>query len=208
MVDNSFHALKVAFANEIGRIAVATEVDVDKLMKLFIADRKLNISEAYLRPGGPFGGSCLPKDVAALCALAHHVGVEAPVIGHVLESNAVHQQVLNHRIAAALPPGAPVLLTGITFKAGTDDLRGSPLVYLARSLLDRGHSVMIYDQDIADSKFTGENLRFILRHLPEIEKLLVDDLNRALSLRPVVIQVKPLPASAATDLEIVEVDGF
>ena len=208
MVDNTFHALKVAFANEIGRVATASEVDVDELMNLFIADRKLNISEAYLRPGGPFGGSCLPKDVAALCAFARQCTVDAPVIGHVLKSNAVHQTALNCRVAAAVQPGAPVLLAGITFKAGTDDLRGSPLVYLARSLLDRGHSVMIYDQDVKGCKFVGENLRFVRQYLPELSQLLVDDVEQALSVRPVVVRAKPLPAVAPADLKIIDIDDF
>src|SRR5919106_2714843 len=107
MVDNTFHALKVAFANEIGRIAAAASVDVEQLIPMFIGDRKLNVSEAYLRPGMPFGGSCLPKDVAALCAFAgqHEVGV--PLVGHVMASNAAHQAALTRRVVDALPAGAP-----------------------------------------------------------------------------------------------------
>jgi GDP-mannose 6-dehydrogenase len=208
MVDNTFHALKVTFANEIGRIAAAAAVDVDQLMTLFLADRKLNISEAYLRPGGPFGGSCLPKDVAALSAFARRSAVDVPVIGHVLPSNAAHQAALTGRVAAALRPGAPVLLAGITFKAGTDDLRESPMVYLARSLLDRGHAVMIYDQDLNDCEFVGENLQFVRRHLPEISDLLVDDLDQALGAQPLVVRAKPLPAPVPAGLEIIDVDAF
>jgi GDP-mannose 6-dehydrogenase len=208
MVDNTFHALKVTFANEIGRIAAAAAVDVDQLMTLFLADRKLNISEAYLRPGGPFGGSCLPKDVAALSAFARRGAVDAPIIGHVLPSNAAHQAALTGRVAAALRPGAPVLLAGITFKAGTDDLRESPMVYLARSLVDRGHAVMIYDQDLNDCEFVGENLQFVRRHLPEISDLLVDDLEQALGAQPLVVRAKPLPVPVPAGLEIIDVDAF
>jgi GDP-mannose 6-dehydrogenase len=208
MVDNTFHALKVTFANEIGRVAAAAAVDVDQLMALFLADRKLNISEAYLRPGGPFGGSCLPKDVAALCAFARSGAVDAPVIGHVLQSNATHQASLIQRVTAALPAGGPVLLAGITFKAGTDDLRESPMVYLARSLVDRGHSLMIYDQDLNDCDLVGENLRFVRQHLPEIFDLLVDDLEQALRGKPVVVRAKPLPVPAPAGLKIIDVDAL
>jgi GDP-mannose 6-dehydrogenase len=208
MVDNTFHALKVAFANEIGRVAAAAAVEVDQLMSLFLADHKLNISEAYLRPGRPFGGSCLPKDVAALCAFARRSAVDAPVIGQVLPSNAVHQAALAARVAAALQPGALVLLAGITFKAGTDDLRESPMVYLARGLLDRGHSVMIYDQDLDGSDLVGENLQFVRRHLPEIADLLVDDLAQALWRRPLVVRAKPLPAAVPAGLKIIDVDAL
>ena len=193
MVDNTFHALKVAFANEIGRIAGAASVDVDQLITMFIADRKLNVSEAYLRPGMPFGGSCLPKDVAALCAFAGQHDLEVPLIGHVTPSNTAHQAALTRRVLDALPAGASVLLAGLTFKAKTDDLRESPLVYLARSVLDRGHPLMIYDQDLIGCELVGENLHFVRRHLPEIAELLVDDLDVALSSRPVVVRAKPLP---------------
>jgi GDP-mannose 6-dehydrogenase len=204
MVDNVFHALKVSFANEIGRVAAAAAVDVDQLTALFLADRKLNISEAYLRPGGPFGGSCLPKDVAALCALARGAGVEVPVIGHILASNQAHQAVLTRRVTAALPAGAAVLLVGITFKPGTDDLRESPMVHLARSLLDRGHPLTVYDPDLDGGEIVGENLHFVRRHLPELFTLLVDDLEPALRARPVVLRAKPLPLPAG--LEILDLD--
>jgi GDP-mannose 6-dehydrogenase len=208
LVDNTFHALKVTFANEIGRVAAAAAVDVDQLIALFLADRKLNISEAYLRPGGPFGGSCLPKDVEAFCGFARDSAVDAPVIGHVLESNAAHQAALIRRVAAALPAGATVLLAGITFKAGTDDLRQSPMVYLARSLLDRGHSLMIYDQDLTDCELVGENLQFVRRHLPEMFDLLVQDLEQALRTHPVVVRAKPLPVPAPAGLKIIDVDAL
>jgi GDP-mannose 6-dehydrogenase len=205
MVDNTFHALKVTFANEIGRVATAAAVDVDQLIDLFLADRKLNISEAYLRPGAPFGGSCLPKDVSALCAFAAERGIDLPLIGQVLPSNAAHQADLTGRVLDALPAGAPVLLVGITFKPGTDDLRESPLVYLARSLLDRGHSLMIYDQDLNGCEFVGENLQFVRRHLPEIFDLMVDDLEEALRRQPVVVRAKPLPLPLPTRVKIIDI---
>jgi GDP-mannose 6-dehydrogenase len=204
MVDNTFHALKVAFANEIGRVAAAAEVDIDQLVTMFLADRKLNISEAYLRPGVPFGGSCLPKDVGALCAFASRHDVVLPLIGQVMPSNAAHQAALNRRVLDALPPGAAVLLVGVTFKANTDDLRESPLVYLARSILDRGHSLAIYDPDLIGCELVGENLHFVRRHLPEMADLLVDDLDAALASQPVVVRAKRL--TVPTGLTILDVD--
>jgi GDP-mannose 6-dehydrogenase len=208
MVDNTFHALKVAFGNEIGRIAAVASVDVDQLIAMFLADRKLNISEAYLRPGMPFGGSCLPKDVAALCMFANEQGVAIPLIGHVMPSNTAHQAALTRRVLDALPSGAPVLLAGLTFKAKTDDLRESPLVYLARSVLDRGHPLMIYDQDLIGCELIGENLHFVRRHLPEIFGLLVDDLDVALRSQPVVIRAKPLPVSLPAGLTTIDATSY
>ena len=200
MVDNTFHALKVAFANEIGRVATAANVDLDELVTMFLADHKLNISEAYLRPGVPFGGSCLPKDVAALCAFASQHEVGLPLIGHVMPSNAVHQAALNRRVLDAVPSGAPVLLVGVTFKADTDDLRESPLVYLAKAILDRGHALRIYDPDLMGCDLVGDNLQFVSRHLPELPDLLVEDLDAALRSNPVVVRAKRLTLPAGVTI--------
>jgi len=133
-VDNSFHALKVAFANEIGRIALAKGVDPEAVAEIFLADTKLNVSPAYLRPGGPFGGSCLPKDLGAMLALARDAGVPVPVLAGTKESNAVHLAWLGQEVQARVAPPGPVLLIGLSFKAGTDDLRNSPLLELAEFL--------------------------------------------------------------------------
>jgi GDP-mannose 6-dehydrogenase len=105
-------------------------------------------------------------------------------------------------------PCAPVLLAGVTFKPGTDDLRESPMVYLARSLLDRGHAVMIYDQDLNACDLAGENLQFVHRHLPEIFDLLVDDLAQALQQRPVVVRARPLPVPMPAGLEVIDLDAL
>jgi GDP-mannose 6-dehydrogenase len=206
MVDNTFHALKVAFANEIGRVAAAAGVDIDQLVTMFLADRKLNISEAYLRPGVPFGGSCLPKDVAALCAFAGRHDVRTPLIAHVMPSNAAHQAALTRRVLDALPAGASVLLVGVTFKANTDDLRESPLIYLARSILDRGHALRIFDQDLIGCELVGDNLQFVRRHLPELPELLVEDIDAALRSSPVVVRAKQLPVPVPAGLTIIDVD--
>jgi GDP-mannose 6-dehydrogenase len=149
-VDNAFHALKVAFANEIGRYALRSEIRPSEVFDLFLADSKLNLSSHYLRPGGAFGGPCLPKDIRALAAHRREIGIGATVIGHILESNTSHTEFLvaeiNRRVASPLR----ILLVGLSFKAGTDDLRGSPLVDLAESLLDCGHDLAIYDPDLAN----------------------------------------------------------
>ena len=146
--DNAFHALKVAFANEIGRLAVQSGVAPSELFDLFKADTKLNISGAYLQPGGAFGGPCLPKDVRALAARMRDAGVAAPVVSHIIESNALHLQFLADEIGRRALPPARVLLVGLAFKPGVDDMRESPLVQLAELLLDRGYQLSIYDPDV------------------------------------------------------------
>jgi GDP-mannose 6-dehydrogenase len=147
--DNSFHALKVAFANEIGRFAIRSGVLPAEVFDLFQADTKLNLSASYLRPGGAFGGPCLPKDVRALAARMNEIGIAAPIIDHIVESNSLHATFLLTEIEQRVAPRSRVLLIGLSFKAGTDDLRESPLVKLAEALLDRGHELAIYDPDLA-----------------------------------------------------------
>jgi GDP-mannose 6-dehydrogenase len=147
--DNTFHSLKVVFANEIGRYALRCGIQPTEVFDLFVADTKLNISSLYLRPGGAFGGPCLPKDVRALAAHMNEIGIAAPVIGHILESNTSHADFLIAEIERQVAPRSRILLVGLTFKAGTDDLRESPLVKLAGSLLDHGYDLAIYDPDLA-----------------------------------------------------------
>jgi GDP-mannose 6-dehydrogenase len=146
--DNSFHALKVSFANEIGRLALRLGISPAEISGLFLADEKLNLSSSYLRPGGPFGGPCLPKDVLALASLMRDTGIDAPVIGHIIESNAAHTDFLVAEIERRISVGSRILLVGLSFKSGTDDLRGSPLVKLADCLLARGYDLAIYDPDL------------------------------------------------------------
>ncbi len=147
--DNSFHAVKVAFANEIGRFASSHGIDAGTLFELFRADTKLNISDKYLVPGVGFGGSCLPKDVRALVADMRRRGIEAPLLQGVVDSNQRHEDFLFERIAGQVAPGARVLLVGLTYKAGSSDLRGSQLLALARRLSDAGYELSVYDPDLA-----------------------------------------------------------
>ncbi|CAN0583164.1 unnamed protein product, partial [Laminaria digitata] len=159
--DNGFHALKVVFANEIGRLALELDVDPEPLIDVFLSDTKLNISPYYLRPGGAFGGSCLPKDVRAISALAGIRGVELPVMSNVITSNEAHKRYLADRVMTRLQPGASVLLIGLTFKAETDDLRESPLIDLAEALVGKGYDLKIYDPDLKNRELVGANLAYV-----------------------------------------------
>lgn len=177
-VDNSFHALKVAFANEIGSVCKAVDVDSHAVMDIFAADRKLNISPAYLKPGFAFGGSCLPKDLRAL----HHLGVrrdvDLPLISSVLESNSAHLRRVFEMIRET--GRRRVSLFGLAFKGGTDDLRESPLVELAELLIGKGYDVRIYDENVSVSHLLGANRAYVDEHLPHLGRLLTDDLDEAL----------------------------
>jgi GDP-mannose 6-dehydrogenase len=172
-VDNTWHATKVAFANEIGRICGLLDIDPGKVHEIFVSDTKLNISAYYMRPGGAFGGSCLPKDVRALQHLASDVGANATLIDSVMRSNAAHKHFIYERCAKDLPPGAKVLVVGLAFKKNSDDLRESPNVELTGKLLAAGHKVSVYDEAVDPSKLVGQNLGYAYAHLPTIGTLLV-----------------------------------
>ena len=141
LVDNGWHALKVAFANEIGRACVAQGLAPGAVMGILLADTKLNLGPAYPRPGGPYGGSCLPKDVAALLALAGEAGLDLPLLAGAEASNRRHLDWLLALVRAKVPPPGPLLQLGLSFKAGTDDLRDSPLLTLAEALLKDGYAL-------------------------------------------------------------------
>ncbi len=172
-VDNSFHALKVAYANEIGRLCVSLGIDAKVVHEIFISDTKLNISASYLRPGGPFGGSCLPKDVRALQHIAGDVGANTHVIDALMRSNEAHKHFLFSRAVNGLKPGAKVLMLGLAFKSNTDDLRESPNIDLARKLIQSGYSVSIFDPSLKPERLIGQNLGYALSHLPRLGDLLV-----------------------------------
>lgn len=193
-VDNSFHALKVAFANEIGRIALARGIDPQRVADMFLADTKLNVSPAYLRPGGPFGGSCLPKDLGAMLALAREAGVQAPVLAGTKESNAVHGAWLVQAVKARLAPPGPVLLLGLSFKAGTDDLRNSPLLELAEALLDAGYDLKVFDPDLDPDRLIGVNFALAAEHQEVLRARLTQDLEAALRGVGLVVVGKSMPA--------------
>jgi GDP-mannose 6-dehydrogenase len=146
--DNGLHAMKIAFANEIGRFAVRCGIPAGEVFRMITADTKLNLSASYLQPGGAFGGPCLPKDVRALATCMQESGVAAPVIGHILDSNASHRAFIIAEIVRRAPPPSRILLVGLSFKPGTDDLRESPFVALADALLARDYDLAIYDPDL------------------------------------------------------------
>ncbi|ODU04099.1 MAG: GDP-mannose dehydrogenase [Pseudonocardia sp. SCN 72-86] len=175
-VDNSYHALKVAFANEIGSICRAVGLDSHDVMDVFLADTKLNVSTAYLRPGFAFGGSCLPKDVRALVHTARTSDVDIPLLSNLLPANEAH---LRRAMDLVVASGRRRIgLLGLSFKPGTDDLRESPLVELAERLIGKGYDVLIYDPNVAVSRLVGANREHIAEHLPHIGSLLTDDLQK------------------------------
>ncbi|MGI8886653.1 MAG: nucleotide sugar dehydrogenase [Gaiellaceae bacterium] len=194
-VDNAFHATKVAFANEIGALCRAFEIDSHEVMAPFLADRKLNISEAYLRPGFAFGGSCLPKDLRALVHAARHADVDVPLLESVLPSNTRH---LERTVDAVLSLGRRrVGLFGLAFKPGVDDLRESPLVALAEVLLGKGYELRIHDPAVSVAKLVGANREYMLEHLPHLTELLVDDLGEVLDHAEVCIVAADSPEAVA-----------
>lgn len=172
-VDNSFHALKVTFANEIGAICGAVGLDSHAVMDIFLADTKLNVSPAYLRPGFSFGGSCLPKDVRALTHTARGLDLDVPLLSNLLLSNETH---LRRALGLVTAHGRRRIgLFGLSFKPGTDDLRESPLVELAERLLGKGYDLRIYDPNVALSRLIGANRTYLAERLHHISELLTDD---------------------------------
>jgi len=183
--DNAFHALKIAFANEAARVWAARGADPARVMEIVAADRKLNASAAYLRPGFAFGGSCLPKDLRALTSAAREAQVPTPLLDAVLTSN---QAQVGRALEAVLATGRRrVALLGLAFKTGTDDLRESPLLALARGLVDAGLEVRIHDRVVQLSTLLGANRAYLEERLPGADRLLHEDLDEALAGAEVVV---------------------
>jgi len=171
---NAFHALKITFANEIGRIAQSLDIDSHEVMRLVCADTRLNISPAYLKPGFAFGGSCLPKDLRALAQIARQNDVDVPMLSSLLASNRAH---VDHAVEMILQLGRPrVGMLGLSFKTGTDDLRESPLVMVAKRLIGEGCELRIFDPEVQLSRLLGANRSYIDANIPHLGSLLCPDL--------------------------------
>jgi GDP-mannose 6-dehydrogenase len=177
-VDNSWHALKVGFANEIGNLSKALGVDGHRVMEIFCEDKKLNISPAYLMPGFAFGGSCLPKDLRALTYTAKFHDLELPILTSILPSNEIQ---LNRALKLIMEKGHKRIgVLGFSFKAGTDDLRESPMIEVIERLLGKGYDLRIYDKNVNIASLVGANRDFILNRVPHISRLMVDHLSAIL----------------------------
>ena len=189
---NAFHATKVAFANEIGRLGKQAGIDSQAVMKLLCQDTRLNLSPYYLRPGNPFGGSCLPKDVRALGSFARQHGLSLPVIENLLATNHQHLQSLLSLIAAR--GQNEIVILGLSFKADTDDLRESAMVEVAQNLLGHGYTVRIYDPQLNLTRLVGSNKRVIDVKMPHLASLLRDNLADALGARGLVLAAQKCAA--------------
>jgi GDP-mannose 6-dehydrogenase len=184
-VNNSFHALKIAFSNEVGTICKALHIDPFKVMELFCKDTRLNISRAYLKPGFVYGGSCLPKDLKGLVTLGHDNYLETPVLAMINSSNEQHRKKAFELIYNT--GKKKVCLVGLSFKEGTDDLRYSPFVELAETLIGKGYHVTIYDEYVCLSKLIGANKAYINERLPHLSEHISSDLETAIAENDVVI---------------------
>lgn len=173
-VNNTYHALKIVFGNEVGNICKELNIDSHKVMEIFCKDRQLNISPYYFKPGFAYGGSCLPKDMKALKTLAHDHYVEVPVIESIGESNELQKRRAVQLIMAQGKRKVGIL--GLSFKAGTDDLRCSPIVDVVESLLGKGFEIRIYDKNVKVSELTGTNKDFIMAKIPHLQHFVSDDL--------------------------------
>jgi len=188
--DNAFHALKVTFANEAGRVWEARGADPKRVMEIFAEDTKLNVSKVYLRPGFAFGGSCLPKDLRALSSAAREASIEIPMLDHVIASNEV---VIGRALAAILATGKRrVALLGLAFKPGTDDLRESPLLELAKRMIGEGLELSVHDPAVSLARLHGSNQAFLEERLPHITRLLRDGLDETVADAEVVVVGHPV----------------
>jgi GDP-mannose 6-dehydrogenase len=184
-VCNAFHAVKVGFANEVGVLAKQLGVDAEEVTKIFTSDTSLNISPAYLSPGFAFGGSCLPKDLRALVHCAKQNDLRVPLLESILPSNTEHIERVVENILRIGKRKIGVL--GLSFKAGTDDLRESPLVYLVKRLLGEGCQLQVWDSNVMLGRLVGSNRQFIDEFIPHIGTLLKEDLQEVIAAADVIL---------------------
>lgn len=195
---NVFHALKVAFANEMGTICSALEMDPKIVADIFKSDTRLNVSPVYLTPGFAFGGSCLPKDVRALTYRVKELDLKLPLLESILDSNSEHIERASDDILSLGKRKVGVL--GLSFKPGTDDLRESPMVHLVKKLIAEGCDVQIWDQNVSLGRLIGSNRQFIEEYIPHIGTLLRDDFKTVIAHADVVV----LATNAVSSNEILE----
>jgi GDP-mannose 6-dehydrogenase len=184
-VNNSYHALKIVFANEVGNICKSLNIDSRNVMSLFCKDDQLNISPYYFKPGFAYGGSCLPKDLKGLKTLAHDNYISSPIIESIEKSN-INQK----KIAIQLIESKglrKIGLLGLSFKAGTDDLRYSPIVEVAEYFLGKGYELKIFDKNVSLSKLSGTNKDYIDKHIPHLSNLLLDSIEKVIEATELLI---------------------
>ncbi len=197
-IDNSWHALKIGFANEIGNLCKSFSIDAHKAMDIFCQDKKLNISTAYLKPGFAFGGSCLPKDLRALAYSAKLHDLELPILNAILPSNELQ---VSRGLQLIMEKGRKrVGILGFSFKEGTDDLRESPMIEIIERLVGKGYDIRIYDKNVQVARLVGANRDFILNRIPHISRLMVDDIDAVLQhAETIVIGNKAAEFESVTD---------
>jgi GDP-mannose 6-dehydrogenase len=183
--DNAFHALKITFANEIGLLCKKIGIDSHEIMEVFCKDKKLNLSSYYLKPGFAFGGSCLPKDLRSITYFGKHQDLELPVLNSIMRSNQIMIDSAIHLVQSKGCRKIGVL--GFAFKAGTDDLRESPVVTLIESLLGKGYKIKIYDKNVSLGRLRGANKKFIEERIPHIAALIEDNLEEVLTFSELII---------------------
>ena len=207
-VNNSWHALKIGFANEIGNLCKAFSIDAHQVMKIFCQDTKLNISPAYLTPGFAFGGSCLPKDLRAISYQAKMHDLQLPILTAILPSN--EMQVARGLQLIMQRGHKQIGILGFSFKAGTDDLRESPVIEVIERLIGKGHDLRIYDKNVKLAKLVGANRDFILNRIPHISRLMVDDVDAVLKHAQTVVignndpEFRQVPARLREDQYLVD----
>jgi GDP-mannose 6-dehydrogenase len=183
--DNAWHAVKVAFANEIGKFCKAAAIDSHQVMDIFCQDTKLNISPYYLRPGFAFGGSCLPKDVRALTYKARSMDVSTPLLDSLIPSNRAQMEAGLDMIVKSGAKRVGIL--GFSFKSGTDDLRESPLVDVIERLVGKGFDLRLYDKNVSIARLVGANRDYILKVIPHIERLMLDSIDDVIAHADVIV---------------------